>query len=572
MPGLGCLDDEELRSAVAGEETSVDLLSHVAHCASCRERLQQLQAEFERLRQAIQVGSPPPSPAEQASPERQTERSQSRDIPQAIGKYKVVSELAHSGQAVVYRAIHPALATDVVLKLGHEPAAGDQHRHRLVSEGRILARLEHPNLARVFDLDFEDNRPFLVLEYVRGWNLREQRRRHGQPKPRQLALLMAQVARGLGAAHAAGVLHLDIKSENIVVDEQGRPRILDFGLALWSGAWGDDAERRSGICGTPGYMAPEQARGDKHRLGPRTDVFALGAVLYQQLTGEPPFSSTSRGESLQRAQRCDFDREALHREVIPPGLAAICLRAMSEDPADRYAKAEDMAAAFERFARRGRTATILSGATVLLLVMMAGIALLFRPTDSVPASPPLQYLVRVHRGAEPEWLDKAIPLKRNDLGRIICEFPADVQVALFWRDQKGLLTELDPKNIEVSPAGPSQRLVYPSHGTFQLDDAVGTEFVFVCGSRGQRPQGRDVEAALGNTLDQGKNPKLPRNAMIVMNRDRLAVVSHPDEETPRGHRVVSADRISLAEDRFEHIRQVFRQQYDFFVGVAFPHE
>lgn len=573
MPEVRCLDDAQLLSAASGEELPVVLASHVADCDSCRRRLQHVQTQVAALRGTVAHGdSLPPKSPHPPAPGPAPDAGLPAGPPPMVGKYPVVSELARSGQAVVYRAIHPGLSTEVVVKLAHRPAGRDgQERHRLVAEAQILARLEHPNLARVFDLDFHDHRPFLVLEYVRGWSLGEQRRRQGRPQPRHLARWLAQAARGLGAAHAAGILHRDIKPDNIVLDESGRPRVLDFGMALWGGTWGDDGEQRTGVCGTPAYMPPEQARGDHHRVGPRSDVFGLGAVLYQQLTGQGPFSGPSSTASQQRARDCDYDIRALDQRDIPRGLAAICRRALAADPADRYATAEDLAVALERYANRGRTLALRAAALVLVL-LLAGAAVVFWPAGSSPAREPLQYLVRVHRDGAPALVNDAIPVTHRDRGRIVCEVPNDVQFAVFWRDQLGRLTELDPRRIQVSPAGSGQRLVYPDQGTFQLDSLPGTEFVFVCGSRTRRPENGTVAAALGSLLDPGKNPKLPGHAMIVMTRDRLEVISRSPEETLRGHQLVGADSISRAEDRFDNVRRAFRDQYDFFVGVAFPHE
>jgi serine/threonine protein kinase len=196
----------------------------------------------------------------------------------------VIAPLDAGGQGLVYRGLHPTLGRDVVIKLSRA-AGGPADRDRLQEEGRILADLEHPNLARVYDLDVHDGRAFLVMEYVRGPHL-EQFARQRPPSPRQAAALVAPVAQALAAAHRRGVVHRDVKPKNILIDEAGRPRLIDFGLARLEDAWHQAPSEEGEVAGTLAYMPPEQAR-DAAEVGPRSDVFSLGGVLYFLLTGKP---------------------------------------------------------------------------------------------------------------------------------------------------------------------------------------------------------------------------------------------------------------------------------------------
>jgi len=294
-------------------------------------------------------------------------------LPERIGKYPIVSSLGTGGQAEVYRAVHPTLAKEVVIKIGRRAVAGDPDAiERLMAEGRVLAELEHPNLARVYDLDFDGGRPFLVMEYIRGCNLR-QRARQGRFEPREAAALVAKVARALAVAHARGIVHQDVKPGNILLDEWGQPRVIDFGLARLRHAWADEPAEPGSISGTAPYMAPEQARGETDRVDPRSDVFALGAVLYSLLVGAAPFAGSDAHESLDRASRCAFDASALGRAEVPYRLEKICLQAMQADPADRYAGADELAADLERFVARPRRVkqTLAALAGGLLLALLA---------------------------------------------------------------------------------------------------------------------------------------------------------------------------------------------------------
>src|SRR5207244_3541115 len=152
-----------------------------------------------------------------------------------IGKYTVLRHLDQGGQAAVFLALHPSLGREVVLKLGHSGLHALQ-RDALVKEGRILAELDHPFLARIYDLDIHEERPFLVMEYVHGQNL-EQYAKQQVLTPIQCAQMLAKIARALALAHQRGVIHRDLKPRNLLIDANGEPRIIDFGLANFNDAW-----------------------------------------------------------------------------------------------------------------------------------------------------------------------------------------------------------------------------------------------------------------------------------------------------------------------------------------------
>ena len=226
-------------------------------------------------------------PARPSRPER----------PGAIGKYLVVDQLDEGGQAQVYRVIHPKLGKDMVLKLGRQPV-GDDERTSLVAEGRLLADLEHINLVRIYDLRLPQ-RPAVPGDGVRARpeprGLRPRRAGDAAPGRR----LVARLAGALAMVHRRGVIHRDIKPRNILIDEAGEPRLIDFGLARLRNAWSDPSPTTWG--GTLAYMAPEQARLEHDRIGPRSDIFGLGAVLYFLLTGRPPFAGETQDEVWDRA-------------------------------------------------------------------------------------------------------------------------------------------------------------------------------------------------------------------------------------------------------------------------------
>ena len=209
------------------------------------------------------------------------------ELPQVPG-YRVEALLGHGGMGVVYWAWHLRLNRAVALKmLLAGPCARPEELERFLREAQAVAALRHANIVQVYDVGDVDGRPYFTMEFVEGGNLAEQIQ--GVPQPaRQAAALLATLADAIHAAHQSGIVHRDLKPGNILLTADGTPKVTDFGLARR--LEGDGRLTLSGTpVGTPSYMAPEQARGDKRALGPATDVYALGAILYELLTGRPPF-------------------------------------------------------------------------------------------------------------------------------------------------------------------------------------------------------------------------------------------------------------------------------------------
>jgi serine/threonine-protein kinase len=245
-------------------------------------------------------------------------------VPATVGKYRVVERLGGGGQADVFRAVHPELGHDVVLKLARADLPPEQRR-RLLDEGRVLARLDDPGTVRVHDVGDEGGRPFLVFARVAGRSLADAVRRD-RLAPRAAAALVADLAATLDRVHKQGVLHRDLKPANVLLDASGRPLLMDFGLASLEQPWERVNVPDDGLCGTFSYMAPEQALGLAERIGPRTDLFGLGAILYELLTGRPPYRGR---DSLDVFQQALAGRVLPPRQVeprVPRALERVCLR------------------------------------------------------------------------------------------------------------------------------------------------------------------------------------------------------------------------------------------------------
>jgi predicted Ser/Thr protein kinase len=277
-----------------------------------------------------------------------------------VRKYEVLRCLGDGGQGSAYLARDPGLGRLVVLKRYHHAGAAD-----VEPEGQALARVRSRYTAQVYQLERQGDELFLVMEYLPGESLSEARKRR-QLAPAEAARLIEQVAEGLEAVHACGLVHRDVKPSNIVLGEDSVPRLVDFGLAAHLGS-----PALRAISGSPPYMAPEQARGQWERIDARADIYGLGAVLYYLLTGHPPRDGKTPIEILERARDEPVVPPRRKNPRIPRGLERICLKAMAVDPWSRYSSAGALRHALRHHRLMWRTAPVLIAAVVLALLATA---------------------------------------------------------------------------------------------------------------------------------------------------------------------------------------------------------
>lgn len=271
------------------------------------------------------------------------------DLPPVPG-YRVEALLGHGGMGVVYRAWHLRLNRAVALKmLLAGPCARPEELERFQREAQAVAGLGHANIVQVYDVGDVDGRPYFTMELVKGGSLADQIR--GIPQPaQQAAALVATLADAVHVAHQNGIVHRDLKPANILLTRDGTPKVTDFGLARR--LEGDGGLTLSGTpVGTPSYMAPEQARGNRQAIGPATDVYALGAILYELLTGRPPFRAESATATLQQVVADEPVPPSRLNPKVPRDLATICLKCVEKDPAKRYRSAAALADDLRRFER-----------------------------------------------------------------------------------------------------------------------------------------------------------------------------------------------------------------------------
>src|SRR5262245_5559208 len=384
MPGLDCVNDEDLRAFLLGElpeRVSGAIARHLESCVDCEtaaRRLDTLTDPIIRcLRQALSPSRNSETTVFSVTPDTGEDHATPipTDLPGTVGSYTILHELARTGTSVVYKArqTHPDRLVALKMILGGTHA-GLERRSRFLAEADAIARLRHPNIVQIYEVGQHDDVPYLSLEYVEAGSLDE--RLNGAPlPPHPAARLLETIARAVQYAHQCGVVHRDLKPANILLRrkfdlpdprsqtpnpkaERGgasdlgfgiwdfEPKVSDFGLARHGRP---ELTATGAILGTPSYMAPEQATGDNRAVGPAADVYALGAILYELLTGRPPFRGATVLETLEQVQKQEPVLVRQLQPKVPRDLETICLKCLQKEPARRYGSAGELADDLHRF-------------------------------------------------------------------------------------------------------------------------------------------------------------------------------------------------------------------------------
>lgn len=289
-----------------------------------------------------ETDAPSPSPSARSLPESPI---------RCFGDYELISEIARGGMGVVYKARQIRLNRTVALKMVLDGAlADDAAVRRFHAEARAAASLQHTNIVAIHEIGEHAGRHYFSMDYIEGQSLA--RVIGGTPLPAERAAgYLATIAETVHYAHTRGVLHRDLKPSNILIDARGQPHITDFGLAKQVN--GDSSLTMSNIVmGSPAYMSPEQLRGQNREVDARSDVYALGATLYEMATGRVPFLPVTPMEALRQVEEDEPLPPGLLNPALPADLETICLKCLEKEPRKRYASAQDLAADLRRFLNR----------------------------------------------------------------------------------------------------------------------------------------------------------------------------------------------------------------------------
>ena len=342
-----CPQADELFAFALGRLSGAErdaVASHIETCESCLATLQGLNERDDPLLADLRRSIPlDPFCREEATLPRLigTGRSQ-------VPGYEILEEVGRGGMGVVYKARQLGLNRVVALKmiLGGVHA-GSEHRARFHIEAEAVAGLAHPNIVQIHEVGDHEGHAYLSLEFLEGGSLAE--RLNGTPMAAdEAARLVETLARAMEHAHRRSIVHRDLKPANVLFTADGVPRITDFGLAKRLELKGVTA-RSGAVLGTPSYMAPEQASGRSQEIGPATDVYALGAILYELLTGRPPFKAETPMETLNQVQSQEPVSPSQLQPRVPRDLATICLKCLAKQPRKRYESAEALAEDLRRF-------------------------------------------------------------------------------------------------------------------------------------------------------------------------------------------------------------------------------
>jgi WD40 repeat protein len=350
MAELGCVSDQDLKAFVLGElpeRLAAAVARHLELCPVCDERARRWDDLADGAIQALRGAAPPPTLAHDrpADPGTDSSTAGSPEPPSPPG-FTLLAELGRGAVGVVYQARQHQPERVVALKcLRDGPDPGVEQRARFLAEADAIARLHHPHIVQVHAVGEHRGQPFLCLEYLDGGTLAK--KINGQPQPpRAAARLLAVLAGAVQHAHEQGVIHRDLKPSNVLLTGDGTPKISDFGLARFGRP---ELTATGAIMGTPSYMAPEQARGDNAAVGPAADIWALGAILYELLTGRPPFRGLGALDTLKQVVEDEPVPPARLQPGVPRDLEVICLKCLEKSPVKRYPSAEALADDLRRF-------------------------------------------------------------------------------------------------------------------------------------------------------------------------------------------------------------------------------
>jgi serine/threonine protein kinase len=500
--------------------------------AELRKRLSDLPSDRETLPYRQAGPGAPAQPTNQPAPRADPDSPPEATLPGSpvasavvplppISGYEVLDILGQGGMGIVYKARDRKLDRLVALKMVRTdsvPTSGQLARFQI--EARAAARLKHPNIVQIYEVGQDRDVPYLTLEYIEGSSLAS--KIQGQPwQPRAAARLVATLARAVQHAHDQGVLHRDLKPANVLLDAQGQPHLTDFGLARWLQPAGPGNTLSGDLLGSPPYMPPEQAAGRTEQIGPASDIFGLGAILYELLTGRAPYSGKDLNEVRLQAIQARFLPPRQLNPKVPRVLERTCLKALAASPTDRYPSAAALADELDHFVTWPRRRGLLVGAVLLLVVvLLSGLALL--PSRKKAEVKPLtgELIVELclpQEGSRRRRVEEvgALPALPGEWAHIEARVSEPAYVYLLWLDSQGNVVPLYPWNLDkvkldlTSPPPPQQPQVVVQSPIdpngeedrgWRLDKHEGLETVLLLARRTPLPDPIQLATVIGDRL------------------------------------------------------------------------
>ncbi len=394
--------------------------------------------------------------------ETRPEKSCTTHTGRVFGNYDVLEQIGQGGMGVVYQARQRGLGRVVALKLLLAGSRATQAEiKRFHTEAKAAATLKHPNVVAIHEVGEHEGQHYFSMDYVEGQSLAEVIRRTPLPAARA-ARYVRIIAEAIHYAHERGILHRDLKPHNVLIDAQDEPRITDFGLARQIDVE-SDLTISGAVLGTPSYMPPEQAAGRRREIGPASDVYSLGAILYDLLTGRPPFRAETPLDTLRQVIDTEPAPPRLVNRKVPRDLETICLKCLAKDPAQRYATAQELTDDLGRFlreepiharpvssgerlwrwSRRQPALAGLLGAVAVMFVLLSVAAVLFRFTVLGMTAFADEYVIKAI-SSDLSRLTNAVALVSQD---------ADLPQILQGRDSKELKAFLEARNRAINASG-----------------------------------------------------------------------------------------------------------------------